>query len=59
MSTTLHCRGLLKHLEAELSDTDQLVVFAVARQAECAITQGSKVTDEGTAVWFETYVRQD
>ena len=40
MSTTLHWRGLLKHLEAELGDTDQLVVFAVARQAECAITQG-------------------
>lgn len=59
VSTTLHCRGLLEHLEAALGDTDQLVVFEVARQAEWAITQGPKVTTEDTAVWFEKHVRQD
>lgn len=59
VSSTLHCRGLLAHLEAEFGDTDQRVVLEVARQAEWAITQGSKVSAEGTAVWFETYVRQD
>ncbi len=59
VSTTLHCRSLLEHLEAALGDTDQLVVFEVARQAEWAITQGPKVTTEDTAVWFEKHVRQD
>lgn len=59
VSSTLHCRGLLAHLEAELGATDQRVVLEVARQAEWAITQGSKVSAESNAVWFETYVRQD
>ncbi len=38
VATTLHCRGLLEHMEQALGDTDQLIVFEVARQAEWAIT---------------------
>jgi hypothetical protein len=59
VSTTLHCRGILEHLEAVIGDTDQLVVFEVARQAEWAITQGTKVTEGKAAAWFEQHVRQD
>lgn len=59
VATTLHCRGLLEHMEQALGDTDQLIVFEVARQAEWAITQGPKVTAEPAAAWFEKYVRQD
>lgn len=59
VSTTLHCRGLLEHMEQALGDTDQPIVFEVARQAEWAITQGPKVTAEPAAAWFEQYVRQD
>jgi hypothetical protein len=59
VATTLHCRGLLEHMEQALGDTDQLIVFEVAPQAEWAITQGPKVTAEPAAAWFEQYVRQD
>lgn len=59
LDTTIHSGSILNRLETVLGDNDQLVVFEVAKQGDWSITQGSKVTQEGLAVWCERHVGQN
>jgi hypothetical protein len=56
VDTTLHGRAILDHLQADLGDCDQFVVFEVAKKGDWAISQGAKVTAETAAVWMERHV---